>query len=83
MLFTKCLRLVFFIALGLPERAERYGKKPKPSPIEPNNMAKEDMPLAEERGFFPMMFDRFFGDQGDKAALKEKEEDNMWVLKRK
>ena len=35
-------------------------------------MAKEEKQPAEGRGIFPKLADRFFGDHGDKAALKEK-----------
>ena len=64
----------FFIALGLPERASRYGKKDNPSPSEPNNMSKQEMPPADNRGFFPKLIHCVFGGQGDEAALKEEEE---------
>ena len=63
----------FFIALGLNPFSRRYENDDDLNPTEPDIMAKEEKPPAEGRGIFPKLADRFFGDQGDKAALKEKD----------
>ena len=63
----------FFIALGRVRPL--FGDDDDLSPTEPDLMAPTD-----QRGFFPKLFDRIFGDHGDEAALKENEET---VIKRK
>ena len=67
----------FFIAFGYnPFFRKKFSRDWELNPTEPDNMAKEDTPPIDPRGFFSWVWDRLFGDQGDEAALKEKEA--MW-----
>ena len=63
----------FFIALGLNPFSRKFENDDDLNPTEPDITAKEEKPPAEGRGIFPKSADRFFGDHGDKAALKEKD----------
>jgi len=55
----------FFIASGFNRHYQKDWKQ-----------NKEEVPPAEEGGPFLNLWSRLFGDQGDKAALKEKESTN-------
>ena len=70
----------FFIALGLNPFSRKFENENDLNPTEPDNMANEETPPTDRRVFFSKLFDHFFGDQGDKASLKEKE---GTVIKRK
>ena len=69
----------FFIALGYNPFSRQVARENDLSRADSDYTANEEKP----RGLLQILYDLVFGDWGDKAALKEKEESGKEVIKRK